>query len=165
MTPVPSAATKTAPITTGANCTTILVTGSRKWIDRHLVEHVLKKWLRDRYHSRPEGPDKPTLRHGAAKGLDTMAAELWSGWGLPLDTMRAEWTECSELCDGTGKCRITVPAGEYCVNAGRARNCEMVDKQPYPEMCFAFIKDYSGGALHCAEYAEERGIPTRRYMA
>jgi hypothetical protein len=41
----------------------------------------------------------------------------------------------------------------------------MVDKMPYAEVCFAFFKGRSKGTTHCASYAEERGIPVRRYMA
>lgn len=167
MSPQHSAHAKRSKNTSNAECTApvILVTGSREWDDQKLVEHVLHKWLRERYPTRPSGPRLPVLRHGGARGLDTIAGGLWTSWGLPTDRVRADWSTCSELCDGTGKCRITVPAGEYCVNAGKARNCEMVDTQPYPEVCFAFLKDQSGGAMHCADYAEERGIPVRRYTA
>jgi hypothetical protein len=141
----------------------LLVTGSRTWEDKVIVEHVLKRWLRERFPSRPA--ELPVLRHGGADGLDTIAATLWKSWGLPLDLMRPRWTECGDLCPGDGSCRRTRNGRDYCSNAGFQRNHDMVDKQPFPDMCLAFIREGSKGATDCADYAEERGLPTRRYLA
>jgi hypothetical protein len=172
VTPDNSPLPKSATNSSGAKCApVILVTGSRTWTPEQvpqaktIVERVLGHWLRVRFTTRPEGADKPVLRHGGAKGLDTLAAQVWTSWGLPTDKMRPDWTECGDLCDGTGKCRIPVAGGEYCSNAGYQRNHDMVDKQPYPEVCFAFIHNNSNGATDCADYAEERGVPVRRYLA
>jgi hypothetical protein len=144
---------------------TVLVTGSRTWDDSTLIAHVLKQWLRQRYPSRPA--ELPMLRHGGAEGADTLAADLWRSWHLPLDLMRPRWKECGDLCSGDGGCRRTRPdrGGDYCSNAGFQRNHDMVDKQPYPEIVFAFIRADSHGATDCADYAEERGLPVRRYIA
>lgn len=149
----------------------MLVTGSRTWTSEHvpqaktMVERILGHWLRVRFTTRPEGADKPVLRHGGAKGLDSLAAQVWKGWGLPEDRMRPRYADCSDLCPGDKSCRVEVPGGEYCRNAPLARNIEMVDKWPYAEVCFAFNHNNSRGTAHCADYAEERGVPVRRYLA
>lgn len=143
----------------------ILVTGSRTWTDEKTVEHVLSRWLRERYVARPTGDDRPVLRHGGAKGLDVMAARVWESWNLPTDKMRPDWAVCGPLCPGDGSCRVHVPAGEYCKLGGHNRNAAMVDKDPTPEVVFAFIHNASRGATQCASYAEGQGVPTKRYLA
>jgi hypothetical protein len=85
---------------------------------------------------------QPTLVHGDARGADRIAAGIWRTWGLPVEAHPADW-------DSHGRA------------AGMIRNRHMVTLGA--DVCLAFIRDQSPGATHCADLAEQAGIPTRRY--
>jgi hypothetical protein len=95
------------------------------------------------------------LVSGHARGADQMA-ERWSREFFPLEEIErwvADWSQ--------GK------------RAGIVRNVAMVDS--LPDECVAFIMPCdkpncprpqphgSHGAVHCADYAASRGIPTSRF--
>jgi SLOG family YspA-like protein len=81
------------------------------------------------------------LVHGDARGADRIAAAIWRRWGLPVESHPADWS--------VGRA------------AGVIRNRRMVGLGA--DVCLAFIRDHSRGATHCAEAAENAGIPTRRH--
>ncbi len=113
----------------------LLVTGSRTWTDHGLIYATLLD-LRD-YWADPEA----VLVHGAARGVDTIAARFWGNWGLLVEPHPADWRR-------HGK------------RAGYVRNAEMVALGA--DRCVAFIRDRSKGATMCADLAERAGIPVRR---
>jgi hypothetical protein len=78
------------------------------------------------------------LIHGNANGADTMAAQCWATQGFPVRAVPADWETFGR-------------------RAGIMRNLAMLDEEP--EQVFAFIKNNSPGATHCAAEAERRGIP------
>lgn len=92
------------------------VTGGRRFRDWTLLAHALRQM-----------PEDATLVHGAAPGLDSLAAEFWGGiHGRPVDPHPADWE---------GPCRPTCRPGhrrprgdgDYCPAAGVYRNQEMLD--------------------------------------
>ena len=122
----------------------ILVTGSRTWEDRALLERELDVLLTEH--------GALTLVHGAArKGADNMA-QTWglnrrhaSSYGaVTLEPHPADW-------------------GHYGNAAGPRRNAKMVALGA--DVCLAFIRDDSRGATHCARLAAQAGIPVRRFDA
>lgn len=114
--------------------TRILITGSRTWTDHARIRAALAAW-RSRY------PDA-VLVHGAARGADSIAAAIWTSWGLPVEAHPADWHRHGRA-------------------AGLLRNRRMVALGA--QVCLAFIRDHSAGASHAATLADTAGIPTVRY--
>jgi hypothetical protein len=84
-----------------------------------------------------------TVVHGGARGADEMADTEASLRGCTIEIHRADWNKHGRA-------------------AGLIRNREMVDAGA--DICLAFIRNKSRGATHCADYAESRGIPVRRFI-
>lgn len=123
----------------------ILVTGSRTWDDGESVENALD----DAYFG-SQCQEPVTVVHGACpRGADAMAA-AWvaktreAGWLVTEETYPADWQTHGR-------------------SAGPRRNAEMVALGA--DACFAFIRDGSRGATHCAALAEAADIPVRRWTA
>jgi hypothetical protein len=115
----------------------ILVTGSRDWTDRDLIE---KKLLE---HS--GGRSDIIIVHGACpRGADLIADYTAARFGWIVERHPANWRE------DRGK------------SAGYIRNVKMVKLGA--DVCVAFIKNGSKGATMCANLAEKAGIPTERVI-
>lgn len=109
----------------------ILVTGSRSYAEREPVRRALA-WA-----GRAFGRGT-VLRHGAADGLDALAAELWAVWGQPLDPHPADWSgPCRPNCRA-GHRKDRRGGGTYCPTAGNHRNGVMCRTVPVPLVCVAF---------------------------
>jgi len=118
----------------------IIVTGSRTWDNANKLGYELGKTVGELNRQYP-GEDI-VIVHGGAAGADQIADKLARDHGVTVEAYRAEW-------ERNGR------------NAGIIRNMKMVGLGA--DICLAFIKDGSRGATHCAEYAEHRGIPVRRF--
>lgn len=114
----------------------ILITGSRDWQDYGLLRQIL---LRTYQKSGPY-----TLVHGAARGVDREAAKIALSLGCEVEPHPADWG------GGAGR------------GAGMVRNQAMVDLGA--DYCFAFIRNSSPGASHCAGAAKRAGIRTYRFV-
>lgn len=112
----------------------ILVTGSRDWERRGVIEYALKE------HAQPG--DVLVSGH-APHGADRMAEEYWSARGGAVETWPADW-------ETHGR------------RAGFVRNAEMVLSGV--DVCLAFIRNGSRGASMTADYAEKSGVPVVRYV-
>lgn len=123
----------------------ILVTCSRSWRDWPLMKTELGR-VHDRY------PDA-VLVHGDSPKGDRDAAGIWRGLGGEVEAWPADWKNCDADCRHRG--------GNHCPYAGLRRNLAMVESSPV--LCLAFINRASRGASHCAQAAEDAGIPTVRY--
>ena len=114
----------------------VLVTGSRDWSDESVISSALKL-VYDRY-----GPFR--LVHGGAIGADLLAGRVQRTWQFgPVEVHPAQWAKHE------GK------------TGGYERNAFMVGLGA--DLCLAFILNHSNGASACADLAEEKGIPTRRF--
>lgn len=111
----------------------ILVTGSRKWTDAHAVDRELGAIARRIVQ---EGQDV-VLVHGAATGLDTIAADEATHRGWTVEPHPAEehgsWPYCGPL-----------------------RNQAMVDLGA--DLCLAFPTADSRGTWDCVKRANKAGI-------
>lgn len=67
----------------------LLVTGSRGWTN----VPVISEGLMAAYTRLGGSAEKIVLVHGAAPGADTIAAQIWSAWGLPTEPHPANWSE------------------------------------------------------------------------
>lgn len=112
----------------------ILVTGSRDWTDVAEIRRALEA----------EWEPGAVLVHGACRGADVMAADLWLDLHGPhtQEPHPADWNR-------------------YGRRAGFVRNAEMVEAGA--DVCLAFIRAESRGATMCADLAERAGIPTLRF--
>jgi hypothetical protein len=123
----------------------LLVTGSREaeaaiWGD--VVADCLTEinvWLAHRV--KIVGPIQKVLRHGGARGIDTIAHIRAPSFGYSRDRMPADW-------------------GHWGRRSGVIRNAAMVAKVPVPNLCLAFFASSSRGTADCAAQARNAGIPT-----
>lgn len=110
----------------------ILITGSRDWNDEKLISEVLNK------------PDvfvtSDILIHGACRGADDIAARIWRSRGGQEIAMPADWSK-------------------YGKRAGFVRNSEMVALKP--DICLAFVKNKSKGAMMTVNLCRKAGIPVK----
>lgn len=124
----------------------ILVTVSRSWSSWSVMREAITQ-VHDRF------PDA-VLVHGAAPKGDWQAAGMWRDLGGQVEAWPAKWREHGDDCRCTNR-------KERCRFAGFRRNIAMVESAP--DTCLAFIHKASKGASHCAQAAEDAGIPTVRY--
>lgn len=117
----------------------ILVTGSRHWTDREVIESALSK-------ATGEHPERHTLIHGNAKGADTLAAETvwswvkkWGGWDI--EAFPANWTKHGRA-------------------AGPIRNAQMLTKGK-PDLVLAFPLPGSVGTWDMIRKANAAGVEVR----
>ncbi len=116
----------------------VLVTGSRDWTDKTLIEFELEaidtRWADREY-------EEITLVSGACPtGADLMAEEIAKELGWTIEQHPADW-------------------GKFGKSAGPRRNAEMVNLGA--DWCLAFIKNNSRGASGTAQLARDAGIQTR----
>jgi hypothetical protein len=119
--------------------TRILLTGSRDWRDLDgMVAALVDAW-------RDLGkPTRPVLVHGACRGADTMADQLWRLWGWPTESHPADWSR-------------------FGVFAGPRRNAVMVAAGA--DLCLAFPAPGSRGTWDCVRRAQTAGIPVRVHQS
>ena len=115
----------------------ILITGSRSWKDKQVIQNAILSALQ-------EFPieDDVTVVHGGAHGADTIAGEVAENWGIPVEVHEADWRS----------------HGVFNAGAGKARNKKMVELGA--DLCLAFQKGTSGTA-DCIEQARNAGIEVR----
>lgn len=107
----------------------ILVTGSRNWDDLEKMIEAIAPY--------DDCQGRHVLIHGAARGADTMAANIASSLGWDVESYPADW-------DKHGR------------SAGPIRNQQMVDLGA--DICLAFPLGESRGTRHCMKIAEKAGI-------
>lgn len=120
----------------------ILMTGSRGWSDRRSIAGAIRRALK--YLGREA--EGAVLVHGAARGADSLAAQIAAELGLETEAHPAAWKTHNDSCPqedpGTGACWQGRPQG--CKRAGFRRNQEMIDSGV--DILLAFIQDNSPGA-------------------
>lgn len=140
---------------TTTDTTRLLVTGSRDVADRDLVRLALDA-VTDAV-LRPMR--KPlTLVHGAARGLDTLAAQEWAHGEIEVHP--AQWDQHTSSCPDWDRGNRT------CKLAGHHRNQQMLDAGA--DLCLAFPlhqqtargKGTSRGTWNMATLARDAGVPT-----
>lgn len=134
----------------------VLVTGSREWNDLNLIEQALNGAL-----ALLQVPitvqDRVTLIHGAANGLDSMAAQVAGTRGWKIESYPAKWNEhtaaCPEWHTGASTCKM----------AGHRRNHEMIALGADLVIAFPMGDEASGqskGTWGCAKAAMKAELPT-----
>ncbi|GAA4923778.1 DUF2493 domain-containing protein [Nesterenkonia rhizosphaerae] len=121
--------------------TRILITGSREFNDRLLMEQAIATIL-DLLET-----EEATIVHGGARGADRIAGRIAQDYSALIEEVHpADW-------DTHGK------------QAGLIRNCAMI--KPGADVCLAFpVGDFgakattSRGTYHCANRAQQQGIVT-----
>lgn len=124
----------------------ILVTGSRNWTDRKVVWQALMDAIGELCPPGATPTTHPfssmTLIHGAARGLDTLAAEQAEAFGMQIEPYPADWTTFGK-------------------SAGHRRNAVMVASGA--DVCLAFPLGESRGTRDCMRLAEKAGIHVINY--
>jgi hypothetical protein len=105
----------------------VIVTGSRGWSDRYFIADVLA-----------DLPGDTVIVHGAAKGVDKVAAQEAQKLGLLIEEHPAEWER-------------------YGKSAGIIRNEKMACLGA--DLCIAFWDGRSRGTQDMMERAAAHGIP------
>lgn len=121
----------------------VMVTGSRDFTDRAVIYQALTEFKKG-----------AILLHGAARGADTIAAEVGKQLGMEVIPFPAKWKQPCEH----SRCKYV----NYCKEAGKERNLLMLD---YPPTCVVafFAGKRTPGTSHSVENATKRGIPVREY--
>lgn len=114
----------------------ILITGSRKWADRHTVEVAIRREIVTKGWSTPD----VVVVHGGASGADACAHASAVAMGLQVEEHPAAWT-----VEGRA--------------AGPLRNQRMVDLGA--DICLAFPLADSRGTHDCIRRARDAGVPVR----
>ena len=107
-----------------------LVCGSRTWTDKERIRQVLLE------------ENVTMVRHGAARGADSLAGQVADELLLPSEAMPADW-------DKFGRA------------AGAIRNQAMLDCEPKPDIVIAFWDGKSRGTQHMIRISQAAGIPVR----
>ena len=143
----------------------LLITGSRSWTDPRLIEQAIYDMARD---AAQLGKGLVVVHGKCRKGADQIARDIverqrMRGWRhIYQDVHPAHWgAPCIDRCR-PGHRRQRPNGTDFCPAVGRYRNELMVNLGA--DACFAFIKDQSPGATHCANAAEAAGIPTTRIV-
>jgi len=111
----------------------ILVTGSRKWVDRMAVQQELFRTA-DAWHT---PLSECTVVHGAARGLDTLAHVAALSMGMQVEAHPADWDQHPR-------------------KAGPIRNQAMIDAGA--AVCLAFPLPGSIGTWDCIRRANKARI-------
>lgn len=119
-----------------ADALRILVTGSRHWTDRGLVESALDAQVRA--YGLADQPSRVTLVHGAAPGADTLADGVARERGWTVHEYPADWSR-------------------YGRDAGPIRNAHMVSLGA--DTCIGFPLPDSRGTWDCMSKADGASIP------
>lgn len=133
----------------------VLATVSRSYKSWSTMRGALEK-----VHA--EHPDA-VLVHGDAPKGDRDAAGIWRSLGGETEAWPAKWSECGWDCPHATHRRVNKAGKEYCPYAGLRRSGEMVESGI--NLTVAFLDPNSTkGAFHCAQLAEDAGIPVVRYV-
>lgn len=134
----------------------VLVTGSRDWTDPDLIGRALNSAL-----ALLQVPvtvqDRVTLVHGAAKGLDSLAAQIAGSRGWKIETHPAQWQAHTAACPARHQGEPT------CKMAGHRRNHEMIALGADLVLSFPLGAEDSGhskGTWGCTRAAMTAGLPT-----
>jgi hypothetical protein len=129
----------------------VLVTGSRGWDDDHYIATVLAEIKATEFFA------DAVLVHGAAKGVDTIAAEAWRDLGGRVEAVPAKWGGCVDRCPPGH--RKSKGGRSWCPTAGHRRNADMVARGA--DLCLAFHRGNSSGTADCIRRAHAAGIAVR----
>lgn len=119
----------------------LLVTGSRNWADRDVIDDALWDWLIDHGYTAKTVSQMPApvLVVGACpSGADKIAEDLWRERGFPVERHVADWRRHGR-------------------SAGPKRNAAMVASGV--DACLAFPLGESRGTRGCMEMARQAGVP------
>lgn len=161
---------KTGPEPSRDGPVIIQVTGSRRWSDHAAVRTALYDAIEVCTPVGASPRDCPAsdmlLRHGGAKGLDTIAGREAAAIGMRVRKYPADWTApCDETC--THGARIErYDRTTYCPASGLRRNQAMIDLQPPASVVLAFLiggAEGSRGSFDCAIRAQRAGLPVYWY--
>jgi YspA, cpYpsA-related SLOG family len=137
----------------------VLVTGSREWADYDLVDQALDAAL-----ALLQVPltmqDTMILCHGAARGLDTLAAVVAGGRGWKVEEHPARWNEHTAGCPAW---HLSPMLLDTCKMAGHRRNHKMIALGADLVIAFPTGEEASGlsrGTWGCARAAMEAQLPT-----
>lgn len=154
----------------------ILITASRTWASRPLMEAKLGPWF---------SFDNVLVSGHCRTGGDAMAEEIWAGWlgfsvsaavfGGYIEIHPADWNApCRETCRRNH--RRPRRGSSHCPAAGDYRNLDMIALGARKCLAFACLCEkkgcrdemakandlppYTHGTLHCGLHASRAGIDT-----
>lgn len=124
----------------------ICITGSRTFIDRAPIREAIQECI-DTYGAR-----SIILRHGAARGADTIAKFIARDLGIEkIQDRPVEYYGYSWEPDKDGK------------EAGNKRNKAMLEEMPIPDIILAFPNDDSKGTWNMIQFVNDKGMHIKVY--
>lgn len=125
----------------------ILVTGSRDLSSKAIVADAFREAIGRHYGFPLPVPfdwSSVTIRHGKARGADTLAHRIAQEWGMRTQFIDADWATFGNA-------------------AGPIRNSRLVALEPVADECLAFPARGSRGTYDCMKKASAAGIPVFNY--
>jgi hypothetical protein len=127
----------------------VVVTGSRTWRDRELMEAVISSF-----------PAGTQFVHGAADGADRMVDAVVRQLGnfpVPVRYPVTNWKKHDDTCHCPSDAR-------YCYNAAKRRNTLMLD-EVRPDLVIAFksLSSKTKGTNDTIKKAKDRSLPVEIY--
>jgi hypothetical protein len=143
----------------------VLVTGSRNWADRSMIDNALWEAYLALIVTGPFTEMRVLHGHNR-KGADAIADRWAIGRyyeGVRLHRVPAKWSSlCLPSCSAGHRRPNTWGEGDICPAQGNYRNQHMVDLMPIA--CLAFLwQTPSTGTEDCIRRADEANIPVLTY--
>jgi hypothetical protein len=141
----------------------LLVTGSREWPTTLAGRDAVRRALITACYRITDSPRGAVrVRHGCARGLDTLVDQVALQLGLPRHKMPAKWRDpCPPTCPANHRLSSKGFGGTYCPDAGHRRNDDMIATRPIPREVLSFpINPWpSGGTWRCTAAALLADLP------
>lgn len=131
----------------------VLVTGSQGWSDEERIHRVLKAlWIL--------APGAVLVSGGCPRGADALAERAWRGLGGEVERHRPEWDLHGRVAGFRRSEKMVQLGAGVCVAFGaRCTRATCAGRAADPGWPF----HVTHGTGHCARYAEDHGIPVRRF--
>jgi YspA, cpYpsA-related SLOG family len=133
----------------------VLVTGSQDWQDDQAIARVLRfLWV-------ITSPDGVLVSGGCPRGADALCERAWHCLGGEVKQYRPKWGVYGNSAGFRRSERMVLDGASICVAFILPCDKPLCEGKP-PDRGLEFHGTH--GSVHCADFAEDHGIATRRFV-